>query len=197
MPRPYCEICHFPTRTCICELVRASEKVKYDGQIHVIQHPLEVGHAKNSVQLVKQLMPALRLWQGETPEELEALKNCVEQQSNKWACFFPTSGSQLCTTTEPKRPDTHLLFIDATWRKARKIWHLNQWLRDLPVYHLPENIEGRYNIRKNHASHQLSTLEAIAHTINSVTNSEPLLHLFQEYQERMSGFSVKSDIERS
>lgn len=188
MPRPYCEKCHFPRRTCICSLVSAVDDVTYDGEIHVLQHPDEVGHAKNSLKLVTQLMPNVQVWTGENQEDFSELAYQVTQSSGGWGCFYPCTSSIENTAFKPDLPDTRLIFIDATWRKARKIWHLNSWMHNLPLYHLSRDYTPQYHIRKNHASHQLSTLEAIAYAIHWETDSTPLLQLFDKFQKQSKKF---------
>ena len=188
MPRPYCEKCQFPRRTCICELVSSVDVMAYNGEIHVLQHPDEVGHAKNSLTLVTQLLPHVQVWHGENPQDFSELAHQVSHSPNSWGCFYPCKNSVENTASNPELPNTHLIFIDATWRKARKIWHLNTWLHNLPLYHLSSDYTPQYHIRKNHAAHQLSTLEAIAHAIHWQTDSTPLLQLFDKFQKHTRTF---------
>ena len=53
-----------------------------------------------------------------------------------------------------------LVVMDGTWRKSRKMLHLNPQLQALPRCALVGVAPSRYVIRKAHAPHQLSTLEA-------------------------------------
>ena len=53
-----------------------------------------------------------------------------------------------------------LVVVDGTWRKSRKMLHLNPQLEALPRCALADVPPSRYVIRKAHAPHQLSTLEA-------------------------------------
>jgi len=185
--RSYCARCHYPVSTCICHLIAQLPKVDYQGEIHVIQHPEEALHAKNTVNLVRLLMPCVTIWQGETPEQLAQLQQRVSASPAQWGCFYPNPKSVLQTGSTPRLPQTHLLFIDATWRKARKIWHLNPWLHRLTTLHLATALPGEYQIRKNHQPHQLSTLEAISRALSSHTDTTPLTNLFQQFQaERLA-----------
>lgn len=196
MNRPYCEICELPSRTCICALASLVEEVHYSGEIHVIQHPTETRHAKNSVRLVKVLMPTLSVWQGETPKELRKLRQQIIETPESWGCYYPCAQSIESSSDAPSLPETKLLFIDATWRKARKIWHLNPWLHALPLYHLPTTLKGQYFIRKNHANHQLSTLEAIAYAIQNCSDNAPLLELFDKFQDKAKQYVKNSTAEK-
>ena len=59
---------------------------------------------------------------------------------------------------DPSR--VRLVVLDATWRKSRKMLHLNPLLRRLPRLSLDEAPASNYLIRKAHKPGQLSTLEA-------------------------------------
>ena len=53
-----------------------------------------------------------------------------------------------------------LVLLDGTWRKTRKLLHLNPWLQQLPRFALPTPPPSRYLIRKAQQADQRSTLEA-------------------------------------
>jgi len=188
MPRSICNHCHFPARTCVCHLIQATEQIHYPGEIHVLQHPSEYLHAKNTVRLLTSVMQGVTVWQGETDEDFTVLRARVQEAQHNWACFFPGPTSIECSQQSPLLPKTSLIFIDATWRKARKIWHLNPWLQELDCFHLSTRLQGNYVIRKNHFPHQLSTLEAIAHATAHCCNSEVLLSLFENFQNHSQQF---------
>ncbi|MNN88962.1 DTW domain protein [compost metagenome] len=50
---------------------------------------------------------------------------------------------------------------DGTWRKARKLLHVNPELRALPRVTLPTGLTSRYRLRKAPMAGALSTLEAV------------------------------------
>lgn len=164
--------------------------VNYGGEIHILQHPTEQHHSKNTVRLVKLLLPQVQVWLGESEQELAPLQNYIKSSDKPWGCIYPSCNSLLFTEASAPLPKTNLLFIDATWRKARKIWHLNPWLAALHCYHLPDTRTGAYRIRKNHAPHQLSTLEAIAVSLSQAAETAPLLDLFEQFQRQVEGFKA-------
>lgn len=190
MARRYCSNCLFPEKTCICALVAQFQTISYSGAIHVLQHPDEIQHSKNTLRLVKQLLPSIQIWCGEAATDFSALTQLTEKQPHQWGCFFPTANSHPQSVAQPDLPSCNLIYIDATWRKARKIWHLNPWLWDIPCYRLTEAPVGQYRIRKNHAPGQLSTLEAIAYSLENVINTQDLLTLFEQFQQRTESFSA-------
>ena len=75
-----------------------------------------------------------------------------------------------------------LVVLDGTWRKSRKMLHLNPLLQQLPRLALAQLPASRYRIRKARQLHQLSTLEACCAALAQLQNDaepfEPLLAAF-------------------
>jgi DTW domain-containing protein YfiP len=75
-----------------------------------------------------------------------------------------------------------LIVLDATWRKSRKMLHLNPVLQSLPRLSLCDPPPSRYAIRKAHHAHQLSTLEATCYALQQCGESAAVLqHLLQSF----------------
>lgn len=60
--RPCCPVCQHPQRTCLCLWVRP---VQHATEVLILQHPLEVGHAKNTARLLHLSLAHSRLLVGE------------------------------------------------------------------------------------------------------------------------------------
>lgn len=74
-----------------------------------------------------------------------------------------------------------LVVPDGTWRKARKLLHLNPLLAALPRVILVGDAVSRYRLRKAPGPGALSTVEAIAQALQVLeapTSFEPLLRPF-------------------
>lgn len=65
----------------------------------------------------------------------------------------------------PVRP---LIFIDASWRRSRKIIHMMPWLAELPRYRLLQGSPSRYRIRQQPHAGALSTLEAVVAVLSTL-----------------------------
>ncbi|MEY4908801.1 MAG: hypothetical protein RL260_2519 [Pseudomonadota bacterium] len=82
------------------------------------------------------------------------------------------------STARPRR----LVVLDGTWRKSRKLLHLNLALQRLPRLALVAPPPSQYTIRKAHRPDQLSTLEAtclaLAQLEQAPTRYAPLLTAF-------------------
>ncbi|MCY1453771.1 DTW domain protein [compost metagenome] len=86
---------------------------------------------------------------------------------------------QACAVTE----EPLLLVVpDGTWRKARKMLHLNPLLAALPRVTLAQGGVSRYRLRKAPGPGALSTVEAIVQaleTLEAPTTFTPLLRPFE------------------
>jgi DTW domain-containing protein YfiP len=145
---------------CICRwIVPAASPV----ELLILQHPLEVRNAKNSARLLHLCLPGSRLVVGEAfaPDALHAL---LHERGRTPLLLYPsTPGAPDAALPDLSAPAAlRLVVLDATWRKSRKMLHLNPVLHALPRLALRDTGPSGYRIRKAHAPDQLSTFEAAA-----------------------------------
>ncbi len=170
-----CATCQRPQRTCICRWITP---IRLAVEVVVLQHPLEVHSAKGSARLLHLSLLRSRMLTGETfdESELRALltgpfDDAVRQHVPKHPILlYPESPDDTATggatrpalTPEQLREPSQLrlIVLDGTWRKSRKMLHLNPLLQNLPRLSLQDLPASRYVIRKAHRADQLSTLEA-------------------------------------
>jgi DTW domain-containing protein YfiP len=88
--------------------------------------------------------------------------------------------------TLPRR----LVVLDGTWRKSRKLLHLNPALQRLPRLALVQPPPSQYSIRKAHQPDQLSTLEATCHALAQLEQAPeryaPLLAAFGAFIDQFA-----------
>jgi DTW domain-containing protein YfiP len=158
-----------------------------------LQHPKEAKHAKNTVKLLTLGLNKITVLQGETPEDWKELVNRVTNQPQNYSLFYPQQHSislESLYTPEQKAkyfPVNHnVILIDASWRKALKIWHLNPWLQLCNSWHFANPPTNQYHIRYTTQQSSLSTLESVAYVIEYTHNfnCEPLHTLFSKMQQR-------------
>ncbi|MDT7518820.1 tRNA-uridine aminocarboxypropyltransferase [Rhodoferax sp. TBRC 17660] len=187
MSRPTCPHCLRPQATCLCHLAVPTASA---CELLILQHPLEVHHAKNSARLLHLSVPGSRLVVGEAFDEV-ALQALLPGPRTTVLLYPPTAyeGHAAPALLEPaqlQHPETlRLVVLDATWRKSRKMLHLSPGLQRLPRLALDEVPAGRYAIRKAHAPDQLSTLEAtcaaLAQLERKAEHWQPLLAAFDAF----------------
>jgi DTW domain-containing protein YfiP len=160
--RATCAACLRAQSACICRwIVPVASRV----ELLVLQHPLEVRNAKNSARLLHLCVGGSRLTVGEAfdPAALAAL---LYEGGRVPVLLYPATPDMAAPVLDcavSAQPDSmRLVVLDGTWRKSRKMLHLNPALQRLPRLALHDVPASAYHIRKAHAPHQLSTLEAAA-----------------------------------
>lgn len=86
-------------------------------------------------------------------------------------------------------PFQQLIVIDATWRKSKKILHLNPRLQKLPRINLGGDLKSNYTIRQTSISDGLSTIESIAKAMQ-------LLEGRDEFQLLLKPFEKMIDLQK-
>ncbi|EJY63973.1 hypothetical protein PACIG1_0228, partial [Pseudomonas aeruginosa CIG1] len=87
------------------------------------------------------------------------------------ACLlFPGEQARALAEMAAEAAGEPLLLVvpDGTWRKARKLLHLNPALAALPRVSLAEGMASRYRLRKAPGEGALSTIEAIAAALDEL-----------------------------
>jgi DTW domain-containing protein YfiP len=194
-------MCLRPQLTCICGFAAC---LSSPVNLLILQHPLEVGNAKNSARLLHLSMAGSRMIAGETfsNEELAPLLGGGERIP---LLLYPdsTDDNSLLMATPPvldpsllRFPDKlRLVALDATWRKSRKMLYLNPLLQQLPRLALRDMPASNYRIRKAHAPDQLSTLEAVAYALaqldRDIARSDALLAAFERFVSQQAAFTPR------
>lgn len=112
-------------------------------------------------------------------EDLPTLLNLPGYQAR---LLFPADDAQPLQAYAPSDQPLLLVVPDGTWRKARKLLHLNPLLAALPRVALAEGAVSRYRLRKAPGPGALSTVEAIVqalHVLEAPSSFEPLLKPFE------------------
>ncbi|WP_192985219.1 tRNA-uridine aminocarboxypropyltransferase [Pseudomonas sp. EggHat1] len=155
MPRPTCSRCQRPLGHCLCPLIPDLES---RTRVLVLQHPSEVGHALNTARLATLGLRHAELRVGEVFDDLPQL---LAQPDYRACLLFPGAEAVALTGYASKEKPLLLVVPDGTWRKARKLLHLNPLLAALPRVSLSAAAPSRYRLRKAPAEGALSTIEAI------------------------------------
>lgn len=192
--RAYCSRCEYPQVTCVCEAI---ESIEVPHRIIILQHPSEVGHAKGTVRLIRLAIPTAEVYVGERPEDfIEAQESISSSASPVFLIFPDNSGGKFLQDEQPSQVapghkiSATLVLIDGTWRKAKKILALNEWLQQLPRLTIQPEAPSEYRIRSSRIENSLSTLEALAYTLEQLQdiNTEPLYKLFRFMQQQQLKF---------
>jgi DTW domain-containing protein YfiP len=193
--RPMCVQCLRPRSACICQWVRP---VVHASEVLILQHPLEIHQAKNSGRLLHLSLPGSRILVGERLDARE-WDQALKVPKTTVLLYPPTElpGHAPTPSPDPEQmkdlANVRLVVIDATWRKSRKMLHLNPALQQLPRLALDVVPSSRYLIRKAHKPGQLSTLEATCAALAQLGCNaealEPLLAAFEGFVAQQASFS--------
>jgi DTW domain-containing protein YfiP len=164
--RAVCGRCLRAQSACICQWIAP---LASNVALLILQHPLEVGNAKNSARLLQLSVSPSVMVAGET-FDAAALAAMLAEGGRTPVLLYPdTPGDRSPPPPfDPALvPDARLrlVIVDATWRKSRKVLYLNPALQALPRYTLRAMPPSHYRIRRAHAPDQLSTLEAAAYAL--------------------------------
>lgn len=159
MSRPQCPRCLRPVTHCLCALIPSLDS---RTRILLLQHPSEVNHALNTARLAALGLNNAQLVVGEVFDDLAMLLSPPGYQAR---LLFPADDAR---PLHAYTPDDHPLLLvvpDGTWRKARKLLHLNPLLAALPRVTLAGDSVSRYRLRKAPGPGALSTVEAIVQAL--------------------------------
>lgn len=155
--RARCERCQRPLARCYCAQLSTIDNTL---PIWILQHPTEVRHALGTARIAA-----------------IGLRDCTLEVSKHVDANHPFANTELAPvliypgpSSRPLQalahaPRSPLLFIDATWRKSRRMLIENPWLEALPRYALPTPPPSHYRIRREPNPEAISTLEAIVHCL--------------------------------
>lgn len=149
---------------CLCALA-LQPPLGSQVEWHILQHPLEQYEVKNTARLLALSLANCHLQVG------ERFERPVHPQDRVEALLYPGSSPPLPADWAPER--LRLYVLDGTWRKSRLLLHLNPWLAALPRVALQAPPASQYTVRKAHAAHQLSTLEACAAARQQLEGHDP------------------------
>ena len=174
--------------TCYCHQIK---HYNIDSQIIILQHPTETKHPLNSAKIAELSLDKCKIIIGEDFSDNIELKSILS--NNQCALVFP-SDENVIATSNFKQFDK-FIFIDGTWKKAKKILYMNQKLANLPRLTIDTNLKSKYKIRKVPKDSYLSTLEAICFTIQQSENKNifetvKTLEFIQEKQIEKMGLDT-------
>ncbi len=149
---------------CLCALLPAVP-LAHRVELFILQHPLEQHEVKGTARLLSLVLTRCALQVAEVFDPPPNAEGRVE------ALLYPSEPAAAPHALPPER--LRLYVLDGTWRKSRLLLHRNPWLAALPRVSLAAAVPSTYAVRKAHAAHQLSTLEACAAALQQLEGLDP------------------------
>lgn len=166
--RAFCSDCDFLKSRCLCDTLK---NIPNNTHLIVLQHPSESKHPLNTVRIMKKSFKEMTVMVGEDFSNDLKLNTLLCDTKNECALLYPGPASEVLDEKSNKTI-THLILIDGTWRKAKKIFLLSKNLQTLPAIKLNPEENSEYRIRKSPTEGALSTLEA---SVEALKYLEPKL----------------------
>ena len=174
MKRAICNQCRRPLASCYCHLL---QKHFNDCPVIILQDAREAKHALGTARIAEL---------GLQKCEIHVMENCDGNNAAAQtiidrilACnpvlVYPGAEDPISVHTKIETPPA-LLFIDATWRRSRKILFEFPRLETLPRISLSNAPATRYRIRCAREEGALATLEAAVYTLQNVEQNGNAYH---------------------
>lgn len=163
--RPMCDACRYPIKQCICHLLKTQ-----DGRIQVwiLQDKHEAKHAKNSARLLALCYSSTHVV---SFTDAEALAHCFAAcQPEDSLLLYPDDGATPVEvlSEDEKRSIKHVILLDGTWPKAKKMRLLEPRLNAYRCVSFAAPPKSVYEIRKSPNDTALATLEAASYFLECV-----------------------------
>jgi DTW domain-containing protein YfiP len=135
--------------------------------ISILQDPSESKHAKNTARIAPLILANTNIHVGLNESDfIEVVKRV--KYSQKTLLVYPSPNAVKLGNAHEVAGYDHLLLLDGTWRKAKKLWLNNPWLHELDACVIEVTQASQYRIRKAPHPQSMSTLEAIAWTLHTL-----------------------------
>ncbi|MFA1027883.1 DTW protein [Pseudomonas syringae pv. helianthi] len=181
MSRARCDRCLRPVPHCLCTLI---PQLDSRTRVLILQHPGEVSHALNTARLAALGLVNAQLRVGEVFDDLQTL---LRPPGYEARLLFPGEAAETLMPYAHNSLPMLLVVPDGTWRKARKLLHLNPLLAELPRVTPGAVPVSRYRLRKAPGPDALSTLEAIAHALQTLEATRSFETLLKPFDALIDG----------
>jgi DTW domain-containing protein YfiP len=186
-----CEHCQLGIRWCICDYrdAVAQRRLSTRADFLLLMHRHETMKPTNTGRLIGDVLPEAThayLWHRTEPDAL--LLQFLEQRAGKLWILFPASYCEPSVhDVAPRRPRIieaveniaarnerpTFILLDGTWKQARKMFHMSEWLQHIPLVQLHIGGDGNYRLRQGAHASQVSTLEAAAALLEALGDAGP------------------------
>lgn len=167
MSRNYCPNCEKATAACFCHKLH---QYSIDSQIIILRHPSEKGHPLGTAKIAELSLDNCKVITAEEFKNNLELTQAIKDHESY--LVFPTQNEQPSRPINESTKKKLYIFIDGTWKKAKKILYMNPFLNDLPTISLTPSDRSKYILRKVPKDNYISTLEAICECLRQYDDKD-------------------------
>ncbi|KUO78793.1 MAG: hypothetical protein APF81_20130 [Desulfosporosinus sp. BRH_c37] len=193
-----CNQCGLPIINCICN---KSAKVNTKAKLWILSSEREFYRPSNTARLLKLINPEsteIFLWERtESPEQL--IQN-ISMEKYSVFVLFPAENEKLEKRKVNFKPTDKIpafIFLDGTWKEARRIFRKSEFLQGLPIVSIKPNYASNYDLRRGATAGNLCTIEAAIEILKmngeleTSQDIEDFFNLFiKSYKAGLSGHRV-------
>ena len=178
MSRDTCDHCSRPLSECYCDAIVSIDN---PTKVIILQHPKESDHPYNTGRMAHRCLRNSELHVGVRFSD-EFLATLLTRSS---LLLFP----ELEWLAESEPQDSvpqQIIVLDATWRKAKKMLHLNPALQRLPRLALSNVPNSQYTVRSSQLVDGLATIEAIQIAMSDMDSALDYTDLMKPFERMVS-----------
>ena len=174
-----CEQCLIAKHYCICE---GAEYASCDAAVCLLMYHNESFKPSNTGRLIAEIVPDNHAFRWDRTSPDPALLALLNNDKYQPFVIFPAEDvetDRVVTQVEPVAGKTPLfIFLDGTWREAKKMIRKSPYLDNLPVLSITAQKLSDYRLRVAPHAHQLGTAEvaimvlALANEVDASTKLE-------------------------
>lgn len=174
--RQNCTRCLRPTSYCYCALIQ-----KFNSRIQfvILIHPIEAKRKIATGRMAHLCLANSLLIKGSNFTSNELVNNIIQDTNNHCLLLYPgTNAIDISTPLHahenhallPQDKKTVIFVVDGTWSTAKKTVARSENLKCLQAICFTPKSPSQFRIRKQPAANCYSTIEAIHHIIDVVSN---------------------------
>ena len=184
--RETCVVCKRIPRLCVCKVCREKlfdagtdgRKLHTNTFVTILQDSFEHRRKLGSAVIAEQCLQNCNIVWHHCDGENATLVPRVQASStqHKLAVLYPASDAIPLSAMSEQHSNLHLIVLDSTWYKAKKMYGRIPWIKDIPTVKLSENVIDRrpsgYKFRKQPDVNSLSTAECIGEAIMEIEGND-------------------------
>jgi DTW domain-containing protein YfiP len=190
-----CESCLLAESKCVCGLVPQLES---SIGVCMLMYHAEYYKPSNTGQLICDVIKDNHAFRWQRTELEPVLQQLLTDSTWYPIIIFPHDNveverqiQQVPKALELKGKRPLLIFLDGTWRQAKKMFVKSPYLSQIPVLQVSNIAKGNYQLREAYHDHHLSTVEVAAEIFKQVGEDEiadNLNHLFDVFKQGYKEF---------
>ena len=205
--RETCVACKRISRLCVCKVCKEKlyevgledKKLRTDTFITILQdsheHRRKLGSAVIAEQCLQNCNIIWRFCDGQNATLVPRID--ARSDEHKLVVLYPSNDAIPLSQIQEQGGKLHLIVLDSTWYRAKKMYSRIPWIKDIPTVKLTENVIDRrpsgYKFRKQPDKYSFSTAECIGEAIREIEGNDVANNVIRSAFER----SVQLQIEET